>query len=67
MQKPRLRVARLDEAALEKLRVIEAAFGSTIIALEPQYPLAELSAEQVSRLRALEQELGVVLLAYKTE
>jgi len=51
MQKPRLRVARLDEAA----------------PLEPQYPLAELSAEQVSRLRALEQELGVVLLAYKTE
>jgi hypothetical protein len=34
-------------------------------AIQPQHPLAALSDAQLSRLRTMEQELGVVLLAYQ--
>jgi hypothetical protein len=62
----RLKIANLDEASLEKLRRMEAATGTLILALEPHYPPAKLSEEQVAKLKALEEELGVVLIAYQT-
>jgi hypothetical protein len=34
-----------------------------IVALEPHYPLADLSEEQVNKLQDLEKDLGVVLIA----
>jgi hypothetical protein len=36
-----------------------------LVALQPQYSFAKLSADQIKRLEALEKELGVVLLAYE--
>lgn len=65
METPRFNLAALDEASLEKLRVLEEEFGTMILALTPQHPLAELPPDNLQRLRALEKELGVVLLAYK--
>lgn len=67
MANPRLRIARLDDASLEKLRALEEEFGACILALEPQYPLAELPPEKLQKLQALEKELGVVLVAYKND
>ena len=64
---PRMKIAKLDEASLEKLRLMEEEFGTCVLALEPQYPLAGLEPQQVKKLEALEKELGVVLLAYKRE
>ena len=64
---PRMKIAKLDEASLEKLRAMEEEFGTCVLALEPQYPLAGLAPPQVQKLEALEKELGVVLLAYKRE
>jgi hypothetical protein len=62
-----MRIANLDEASLAKLRQMEDAWGTVILALEPHHPLAELSEAQVQKLRSLEQELGVVLIAYEEE
>jgi hypothetical protein len=60
-----MKVANLNEADLKKLRRMEDAFGTLIVALEPQRPLAQLSEEQVQKLQELESELGVVLIAYQ--
>lgn len=65
MPNPRLRVAKLDDVTLEKLQAMEQEFGTRIVALEPYYPPADLSEQQVQRLKTLEKELGVVLLAYR--
>jgi hypothetical protein len=67
MANPRMKVAELDPARLEKVRKLEAELGAYVVALEPEFRLAELTAEQVERLRAAERELGVVLLAYGSE
>ncbi len=64
MATPRLRIAKLDEATLEKLKAMEEEFGTRIVALEPYYPPANLTQAQVQRIKTMEQELGVVLLAY---
>ncbi len=63
--KPKFKFANLDEASLARVKELETQMDNIyILALEPRVELAELSAEQVARLQALEQELGVVLLAY---
>ena len=67
MASPRMKIAKLDDASLEKLRALEEEFGTCILALEPQYPLAELGPKQLERLQALEKDLGIVLLAYQKE
>lgn len=64
MPTPRIRIAKLDEETLEKIKVMEEELGHSIVALEPHYPAASLTPEQLQKLQALEQELGVVLLAY---
>ena len=67
MPEPRIRIAKLNEPTLEKIRVMEEELGTTIVALEPYLPAAPLTADQVQRLEALEQELGVILLAYRQD
>lgn len=62
----RLKIANLDDTSLERVQQMEEAYGTLILALEPHYPLAELSQEQVNKLRELEDELGVVLIAYRS-
>jgi len=65
MSKRRMKIANLDEAGLRKVQQMEESMGTLIIALEPHIPLAELTEEQVETLNILEQELGVVLIAYQ--
>jgi hypothetical protein len=66
MTKQRMKIASLDEESLKRIRQMEEAMGSLIVALEPHYPLAELEEEQVGKLQDLEKELGVVLIAYQS-
>ena len=65
MTTQKMKIAYLDETALAKLKQMEESLGTLILALEPHYPLAELSPEQVERLQKLERELGVTLIAYQ--
>ena len=67
MSSPRMRMAKLDEASLRRLQNIEEAMGATILALEPIYPVAQLTPDQLEVLQKLEKELGVVLIAYQTD
>jgi len=64
---PRIRIANLDPATLEKIKLMEEEFGSCILALEPDHSPAHLTAEQLQKLQAMEKDLGVVLLAYPPE
>jgi len=65
MSTRRMKIANLDDAGLKKVQQMEESMGTLIIALEPHIPLAELTEEQVETLNTLEQELGVVLIAYQ--
>ena len=64
---PKIRIANLDPATLEKIKLMEEELGSCIVALEPYHLPAPLSGQQLQKLLALEKELGVVLLAYTPE
>ena len=59
-----IRITRLDEAQVAKVRTLEDELGRWVVVVEPVEPIAELSGQQLQRLQALEQELGVILLAY---
>jgi len=65
MPTPRIRIAKLDDETIDKIQVMEEELGHSIVALEPYYPPASLTEPQIGKLKSLEQELGVVLLAYK--
>jgi len=65
MTRARMKVAKLDKGSLAKVQALEKKLGCCLVALEPEYCLARLSAAQVKRLAAAERELGVVLLAYQ--
>jgi len=60
-----MKIANLDEASLKRVQQMEESMGTLILALEPHIPLAELSDDQLEKLSTLEQELGVVLIAYQ--
>lgn len=63
--KPKFKLANLDEAGLERVKELESQMDNIyILALEPRVKLADLSEEQINRVQSLEDELGVVLLAY---
>jgi hypothetical protein len=57
--------AELDDAALARVRALEADLGCPVVAYEPETPYAPLSDAQLARLRRTEAELGVQLLAYR--
>ena len=65
MKKRRMKIADLDETSIERIRQMEEAMGTLIVALEPHSPLAELTEEQGRKLQDLEKEMGVVLIAYR--
>ena len=67
MSEPRMRVAQLDKARLEKVQDLERELGTSLVALEREFSLDELSEEQLKKLQQAEAEMGVVLLAYKCE
>ena len=60
-----LKIARLDETAVAKLRALEEASGKHIMAFQSGPPFAQLSEEHLNKVQALEKELGVVLLVYE--
>jgi hypothetical protein len=60
-----IQYARLDRDKIARLRQLEEDLDSWIVAVEPVAELAELTDEQMQALKKLEQELGVVLLAYR--
>lgn len=60
-----LRVADLDQDAIERIQSLEMALDAHILALEPQVTLRDLDQEDMERLRTLEEALGVVLIAYE--
>lgn len=64
MDKPEIRYAQLSEKKLKKLRKFEKELDAWILAVQPAADLADLNEDQLARIQALEQELGVVLLAY---
>lgn len=59
-----LRVADLDQQAIDRLRSLEEDINAHIMALEPQVSLRELDEDDMTKLRELEEALGVVLIAY---
>jgi hypothetical protein len=65
MNQYQMRYARLEREQLEKLTTLEAKLGSWVVALEPEVKLAELSEAELAELQKAEQELDVILLAYK--
>jgi len=66
MAAQRMKVAELDPARLGKVRELEEKLGVYVVALEPEFHLSELTAEQLGQLEAAEKELAVVLLAYES-
>lgn len=60
-----MRYARLDREKLARLTALEAKLGSWVVAVEPAVELANLSDAEVRELQTAEQELDVILLAYK--
>jgi hypothetical protein len=60
-----IQYARLDRDKIARLHQLEEELDSWIVAVEPVAELANLTEEQMRVLKTLEQELGVVLLAYK--
>jgi hypothetical protein len=65
MTKTKFKFAELDEESLKQIKDYEEAMDACILALAPRVDLADLAADDVEKLRALEEELGVVLIAYK--
>ncbi len=60
-----LNPARLDDSTLAEIRNLENEMGKVLVALDPVPGYAELSAEQLQKLRDVEQRLGVVMVAYE--
>jgi hypothetical protein len=58
-------IANLDDSQLAIVQEFEQESGLFVVALESHYELARLKREQIEQLRNLEEEIGVVLLAYE--
>lgn len=65
MAEARMKIAKLDEAQLAEVEVLEKELGCYLVGIEPQFRLAELTQEQLSKIQDAENSLGVVLLAYE--
>ncbi|MCB9418670.1 MAG: hypothetical protein H6667_02620 [Ardenticatenaceae bacterium] len=65
MKLAQLRYARLDREKMAMLHELEGKIGKWVIAVEPATSMTEITDEQLLKLKALEEELGVILLAYK--
>jgi hypothetical protein len=63
MATTRMKFAQLDDSGLEKVHSLEEQTSSVVLVMERIYPVAKLTDEQVNRLKILEDELGVILIA----
>jgi hypothetical protein len=59
-----LKIAALSEDSVAKIRALEAETGFHIMAFEPEVHLATPTADQLAKIKLLEKELKVTLLAY---
>lgn len=59
-----LKIAELDDEQQAQLRALEQELSAQILALEPKVSLLDLSPAQLRRLKAVEEQMGVVLVAY---
>ena len=58
-------IAHLDREGLHQIQELEQSLGKHIMAFERGQKFAELKPEEVARIRAVEEALGVVLLVYE--
>jgi hypothetical protein len=59
-------IAQLNQTQLSRLQQTEKQFpGCVLVAYDEPYAPAPLSAEQLRALQALEQDLGVMVVAYQ--
>lgn len=65
MQTNRFRYANLDGAGLEKVKTLEEQMEAVVLVMERHLPAAKLTDEQVEQLKAVEADLGVILVAYQ--
>jgi hypothetical protein len=65
MKLAQLRYARLDREKIAMLHELEGKIGTWVIAVEPASTMAEINEDQLKKLKELEEEMGVILLAYK--
>jgi hypothetical protein len=59
-----MKIAQLDQSTIEQIRLLEKELSVQIMAFEPGSELAKLTDEQLTRIKRLEDALGVVLLVY---
>ena len=60
-----LKIAKLDQGSLDKIREMEKEMGVHIMALEPGVKFTVLTPEQLAEVETLEKELEVTLLIYE--
>jgi len=65
METPQIRFARLDKQRIERLRQLEEALGTYVLAFEPVMKIADLTPEQLELLQQAENDLDVILVAYE--
>lgn len=61
-----LKIAKLEEESVARIRSLEEELGAHIMAFAPGPDIASLPTEQLEGIKALEEELGVTLLVYET-
>lgn len=59
-----LRIAHLDDEAVAKIQALEEATNKHIMAFQDGLRFATLSEGEMSQIKALEEELGVILVVY---
>ena len=59
------RYADLSETDVAKLRALENEMQGKILRAYKEMPPAKLTEEQINKVKILEKELGVVIVAYK--
>ncbi len=65
LETPQVRVARPDQSNTERGHALEGSLGTYVWAFEPVIKIAALAPEQLEKLQAVAEELGVILVAYK--
>lgn len=60
-----LKIAKLDDDSVAKIREMEEEMGVHIMALERGVKFIALAPEQLAKVEVLEKELGVMLLVYE--
>lgn len=55
----------LDSQGMARLKALEQELGAVVVAVEPEVQVAELTPDKLRRLQQAEEEMGMILLAYR--